>query len=49
MVTQDAFSASFCKRIIFIKDGQIENELTKTEQKCSQFYQDVLNILETFE
>ncbi|MFS0782556.1 ABC transporter ATP-binding protein [Bacillus sp. 1P06AnD] len=27
MVTHDPFAASFCKRIVFIKDGQIEMEL----------------------
>ena len=29
MVTHDAFTASYCKRILFIKDGRIFNELIK--------------------
>lgn len=50
MVTHDAFSASFCKRIIFIKDGKIERELVKSEsQSRSNFYQEVLDLLGTFE
>lgn len=29
MVTHDAFTASYCKRILFIKDGKIFNELVR--------------------
>ena len=29
MVTHDAFSASYCRRILFIKDGRIFNELVR--------------------
>lgn len=29
MVTHDPFAASFCNRIIFIKDGTIEMEIVK--------------------
>ena len=29
MVTHDAFTASYCKRILFIKDGKIFNELIR--------------------
>ena len=29
MVTHDAFSASFCQRVLFLKDGKIFNELIK--------------------
>ena len=32
MVTHDSFSASFCKRVIFIKDGKIFNEILKGEK-----------------
>ncbi|KRL06962.1 ABC transporter, ATP-binding protein [Liquorilactobacillus hordei DSM 19519] len=50
MVTHDAFSASFCKKIIFIKDGRIERELVRTEnQNRSNFYQEILDLLGTFE
>lgn len=30
MVTHDVFSASFCNRIIFLKDGKFVNEIKKT-------------------
>ena len=32
MVTHDSFSASFCKRVIFIKDGKVFNEIIKGEK-----------------
>ncbi|MBC8923722.1 bacitracin ABC transporter ATP-binding protein, partial [Escherichia coli] len=35
MVTHDAFAASFCKRILFIKDGELYTEIyrgTKTRK-----------------
>lgn len=31
MVTHDAFTASYCNRILFIKDGKIFNELIRGE------------------
>lgn len=31
LVTHDAYVASFCNRVIFVKDGKIEVELKKTE------------------
>lgn len=41
MVTHDAYAASFCKRIIFIKDGFINSEMVKD---CSrkEFYDKLL-------
>ena len=30
MVTHDVFSASFCNRIIFLKDGKFVNEIEKS-------------------
>lgn len=29
MVTHDSFSASFCKRVLFLKDGKIFNEIRR--------------------
>ena len=34
MVTHDAFSASYCNRILFIKDGQVFNELHRGTDVC---------------
>ncbi|AUJ31279.1 MAG: ABC transporter ATP-binding protein [Liquorilactobacillus nagelii] len=50
LVTHDAFSASFCRRIIFIKDGQIGHELVRQPQQSrTEFYQQILDQLGTFE
>ncbi|WP_281165712.1 ABC transporter ATP-binding protein [Liquorilactobacillus sicerae] len=50
LVTHDAFSASYCRRIIFIKDGQIGHELVRqASQSRPEFYQQILDQLGTFE
>ncbi|MFD2657813.1 MULTISPECIES: ABC transporter ATP-binding protein [Gracilibacillus] len=43
MVTHDPFAASFCERILFIKDGKIFNELHKGDNRQS-FFQEILNV-----
>ncbi|UQS84107.1 ABC transporter ATP-binding protein [Bombilactobacillus thymidiniphilus] len=48
MVTHDPFSASFCQRILFIKDGQIGLEIKRGEKSRTQFYHQVLDNLGTF-
>ncbi|MGE8202939.1 ABC transporter ATP-binding protein [Heyndrickxia sp. NPDC080065] len=45
MVTHDAFAASFCKRVLFIKDGKLFTELYKKEQSRKEFFQSILDIL----
>ena len=45
MVTHDAFAASYCKRIIFIKDGKLFNEIYKGDKSRKDFYQNILKIL----
>ncbi len=44
MVTHDPFSASYCNRIIFIKDGVIFSELRKGESR-EEFHKKILNTL----
>lgn len=45
MVTHDAFAASYCKRVIFIKDGKLFNEIYKGDMTRKLFYQNILKIL----
>ena len=47
MVTHDAFSASYCKRILFLKDGKIFNELVKGDKTRRQFFEEILDVLAT--
>ncbi|MCC0706352.1 ABC transporter ATP-binding protein [Clostridioides sp. ES-S-0190-01] len=44
MVTHDPLAASYCNRILFIKDGTIYNEIYK-ENSREQFYQEVMDVL----
>ncbi|ETJ33095.1 ABC-type antimicrobial peptide transport system, ATPase component, partial [human gut metagenome] len=38
MVTHDAFSASFCQRILFLKDGNIFTEILKGSKTRKEFF-----------
>lgn len=49
LVTHDPFSASYCQRILFIKDGKIGQEIRKGTQTRQQFYQAILDTLGTFD
>lgn len=44
MVTHDAFAASFCQRILFIKDGKLYTELEKTASR-KQFYDEIMQVV----
>lgn len=45
MVTHDAFSASFCKRVLFLKDGKIFNEIQKGNTSRKEFFNEILDVL----
>ena len=45
MVTHDAFSASFCERILFLKDGNIFTEILKGSKTRKEFFNEILDIL----
>ena len=45
MVTHDAFSASWCKRILFLKDGHIFHELVRAGQDRRAFLNEILDVL----
>jgi bacitracin transport system ATP-binding protein len=42
MVTHDPVAASYCGRVIFIKDGQMFTQLNKGEQTRQAFFQDIM-------
>ena len=44
MVTHDPVAASYCNRILFIKDGVIYNEIYKSDNRM-QFYQEIMDVL----
>jgi len=47
MVTHDAFAASYCKRILFIKDGKLFTEIVKGGGSRKEFFQKILDVLAT--
>ena len=45
MVTHDAFSASYCRRILFLKDGRIFHELIRGQESRKEFLEEILDVL----
>ena len=45
MVTHDAFTASYCKRILFIKDGKIFNELVRGRDSRKEFFDRIIEVV----
>jgi len=45
MVTHDAFAASYCKRILFIKDGKIFNELIRGDKSRKTFFGEIIDVI----
>lgn len=43
MVTHDATAASFCTRVLFLKDGQIYSELYKGDKTRQEFFQEIMH------
>ena len=49
LVTHDAMAASYAQRILFIKDGNIYDEIYKATLDNSNFYQKIINVLSSME
>lgn len=45
MVTHDAFSASYCGRILFLKDGEIFHEMFRADKSRRVFLNEILDVL----
>lgn len=45
MVTHDAYAASFCRRILFIQDGELSKEMIRGNRSRKQFFQLILDEL----
>lgn len=45
MVTHDAFAASYCKRVLFIRDGAIFTELYRGQQKHEAFLESIMGVV----
>lgn len=49
MVTHDAVSASYCDKVLFLRDGRIYHECKKSGQAKKQFFHEILDILSVWE
>ena len=45
MVTHDAFTASYARRILFLRDGRIFTELNRGDDSRSAFFDKILHVL----
>ena len=45
MVTHDSFAASYAKRVIFIKDGKIYNEIDKGNLTRKEFFDRIIDVV----
>lgn len=45
LVTHDPFAASYCQRILFIKDGQLFTELVRGDATRKQFFDQIMAVL----
>ena len=45
MVTHDSFSASYAKRVLFIKDGKIFNELRRGDMSRKDFFNQIIDVI----
>ena len=45
MVTHDAFTASYAKRVIFIKDGSIFNEILRGGRSRKEYFNEIIDVI----
>ena len=45
MVTHDSFTASYASRVIFIKDGQIFQEISRGDNSRKQFFDRIIDVI----
>ncbi|MEA4955095.1 MAG: ABC transporter ATP-binding protein [Pseudoflavonifractor sp.] len=45
MVTHDAFAASWCKRILFLRDGELYRELCREGEDRRSFFREILAVV----
>jgi putative ABC transport system ATP-binding protein len=45
MVTHDSFTASYCQRVLFLKDGKIFNEIDRGSDSRKQLFGRIIEVL----
>ena len=49
MVTHDAYTASYCDRILFLKDGRVVREIEKGNKERKELYMETINTVTELE
>lgn len=47
MVTHDSFAASFCRRVLFIRDGQLFTEIRRGDMSRRDFFDRIMEVVAT--
>ena len=45
MVTHDSFASSYCKRVVFIRDGRVFTEVVRGEQTRREFFDRIMEVV----
>ena len=45
MVTHDAYAASYCHRVLFIRDGSLFAEIRRGDRSRQEFFQEVSRVI----
>ena len=45
MVTHDAFTASWCRRVVFLQDGRVHLTLERGGRDRRAFFQDIIRVI----
>lgn len=45
MVTHDSFAASYARRVLFIKDGRLFNEIIRGEKTRKRFFDEIMDVV----
>ena len=45
MVTHDALSASYCDKLLFMRDGEIKASLERTQENKQEFFTKILDTI----
>ena len=45
MVTHDSFAASYCKRVVFIRDGKVFTEVVRGAATRRQFFDRIMEVV----
>ncbi len=45
MVTHDSFAASYARRVLFVKDGRLFNEIVRGDETRKQFFDQIMDVV----